>query len=153
MKILIVDDSPDLLVLHKKFLEPEYACHTASSGDDVLEVLAATPVDLALIDIMMPRMTGLTLSQNVKDRYPDIAVIFLTSVDDLDLAVDQLKNGASDYVVEPVTRDRLRQSVNAALAKCQANVQETQGRQVLEAQIACQATALESRVRELALLN
>ena len=91
MSILIVDDFENSLLLFKQGLEEKgYVCHTAASGSAALEVLATEAVDLALIDVMMPGMTGLSLFQRLKELYPQLAVIFITGVDDLDLAVEHL---------------------------------------------------------------
>ena len=110
--ILVVDDEPGIRDLLKDNLEEQgYVCHTAPDGDAALNVLAEQTVQLALVDIMMPGMTGLSLFERVRERYPDLAVIFVTAWDDLNIAVQNLKNGAYDYVVKPVTRKRLQQAV------------------------------------------
>lgn len=104
MSILIVDDSLDNRLLYTKGLEGRgYVCHTDSSGGAALEVLSREPVDIALIDIMMPGMTGSSLFQHVNELHPEVAVIFLKAVDDLNIAVDHIKKGAYDYLVKPVT--------------------------------------------------
>ncbi len=152
--ILVVDDEDGIRDLFKDNLEEQgYICHAAPSGDAALEVLANDRVDLALVDVMMPGMTGLSLFQHVKERYPGVAVVFVTAMDDLDLAVDYLKNGAYDYVVKPVTRRRLQQVVEEALERRRVTLDEQQHRRLLEEQTAHQARALESRVRELSSLN
>ena len=92
-------------------------CYTAANGESALGILAAHSVDLALVDMMMPGMTGLSLFGHITDRFPDTAVIFDTAVDDLSLAVRQLKEGAYDYMVKPVSRKRLLHSVEEALSK------------------------------------
>ena len=70
---------------------------------------------MALIDIMMPRMTGITLFQHMRERHPDLAIVFLTAVDDLSIAVDHIKSGALDYIVKPVTQAKMREVVDKAL--------------------------------------
>lgn len=120
-QIPIVDDEEgirDLLDLLRENLEEQgYVCYTAASGESALDILADHPVDLALLDMMMPGMTGLNLFRHMTDRFPDTAVIFDTAVDDLSLAVRQLKDGAYDYIVKPVARKRLLNSVEEALYK------------------------------------
>ena len=153
-RILIVDDEDGIRDLLKERLEEEgYTCHTASTGDAALEVLAAEPVHVALLDIIMPGMTGLSLFKQIKETYPKVAVVFVTAVDDLNIAVDHLKNGAYDYVVKPVTRNRLTQAVEEALRKRNASSEVEEHQRLLEEQAARQATELEARVRELSSLN
>lgn len=152
--ILVVDDEPGIRDLLKDNLEEQgYVCHTAPDGDAALNVLAEQTVQLALVDIMMPGMTGLSLFERVRERYPDLAVIFVTAWDDLNIAVQNLKNGAYDYVVKPVTRKRLQQAVEETLAKREALLEKKQRRSFLHEQIVRQARELESRTRELDALN
>jgi DNA-binding NtrC family response regulator len=107
-RILIVDDEEGIRDLLKDNLEARgYVCSTAPNGDAALEILAAEPADLALIDIMMPRMTGLSLFQHLTELHPDTAVVFITAIDDVSVAVEHLKKGAYDYVCKPVSRARL----------------------------------------------
>ena len=154
MSILIVDDSEDSRLLLEKYLqEKEYACTTVESGGVALDVLANEVVELALIDVMMPGMTGFSLFQRIKEDYPDEGVVFVTSVDDLNIAVDHLKNGAYDYIVKPVTRARVQHVVEEALEKMRTVAEEIQRRSLLERRVNGQAKDLESKVRELSSLN
>ena len=152
--ILVVDDEEGIRELLRETLEQNgYRCHTSCDGKGALETLASQPVELALLDMMMPGMTGLSLFQHLKEEYPSTAVIFLTAVDDLSLAVEHLKGGAYDYLVKPVTRKRLRQAVEDALARRLEELKEREERRRLEEQVAEKALALEWKVRELTALN
>jgi len=152
--ILIVDDEEGIRELLKLHLEGEgYVCHTAASGDAGLEVLATQRLDLALVDVMMPKMTGLTLFQHMKERHPDVAVVFITAVDDLKIAVENLKNGAYDYVVKPITGQRLQQVVKDTLEKRRAVLDEEHQHNLLEEQTVSQTAELEARAREVGALN
>ena len=116
--ILVVDDEEGIRDLLKDNLEEQgYICHTAPSGDVALQVLATETVDLALVDIMMPGMTGLSFFEHAKERYPDVAIIFVTAMNDLNIAVQHLKHGLYDYMVKPITRKRLQEAVVEALDK------------------------------------
>ena len=101
----------------------------------------------------MPQMTGLTLFQYLQDRYPDLAVVFVTAINDLDMAVEHLKVGAYDYIVKPVTRKRSQQVVEEALTKRQAVLEDKQHRELLEERVSFQARGLEAKDRELSSLN
>ena len=114
--ILVVDDEDELRELFREHLEKAgYACDTASSGKRALEVLTAKPIDLVLVDIMMPRMSGLTLFERIREDSLDVAVIFVSAMDDVEIAVGNVKHGAYDYLVKPVTLRRLREAVEEAL--------------------------------------
>jgi PAS domain S-box-containing protein len=138
-RIIIVDDEPGIRDLLQDNLEEEgYICYTAGSGDEALKILAAETVDLALIDIIMPGMTGLSLFAYIKEHYPDVAVIFATAVNDANLGVQSLKDGASDYIVKPVTRKRLLRAAQDALERREAALQEGRRRKTHEELVARQ---------------
>ena len=152
--ILIVDDQQGVRELFKENLQEQgYICLAASSGDEALEIMATQTVDLALIDIMMPGMNGLVLFQHVKELYPAVAVIFITAMNDADIAVEHLKNGGYDYIVKPVTRHRLQQAVEEALEKCTAMLEDKQNRRSLEQWIALRAEESQARMCEIDALD
>ena len=114
--VLVIDDEPDIRELFSESLEEEgYVCFAAASGNEALQVLDAQGVDVAVVDIIMPGMSGLTLFEHIKDRHPYVAVIFVTAMDDVDIAVRNLKDGAYDYVLKPVTLRRLKEAVREVL--------------------------------------
>ena len=124
-RILIVDDEEEIRGLFKETLEESgYTCFSASGGNAALQALAAEEVEVVVTDIMMPGMSGLTLFEHIQERYPDIAVIFVTAMDDVSLAVQKLKAGAYSYLVKPVTLRRLKQEVREALDKRSATIHE-----------------------------
>ena len=152
--VLIVDDEEGIRELMSDNLsELGYTCHTASCGDDALALLSRQEVQVALLDVMMPGMTGLSLFQHLQERFPNIAVVFVTAVDDLSLAVEHLKSGAYDYVVKPVTRRRLHQVVGDALARREAGLEQQRLRALIEEQADRNARDLEAKARELSTLN
>ena len=153
MSVLIVDDSLDNRLLIRKFLESDHSCLEASSGNAALDVLGSESVDLALLDIMMPGMTGLSLVQHIMDLYPEVAVIFVTSVDDLRIAVEHLKKGAYEYIVKPVTRERLRGAVDESLERRASVLEEKQQQMQKEERLIQQNQELESRAREISSIN
>ena len=152
--ILVVDDQPGVRDLLRIRLEEEgYVCHVAPGGAEALEVLANHAVDLALLDLMMPKMTGLTLFRHMQQNHPDVGVVFVTAVDDLDLAVENIKNGAYDYVVKPFNRARLSATVKGALEHRGVRLADREYRRFLEDKVRGQAGMLEAKVRELTALN
>ncbi len=152
--ILVVDDEPGVRELLRIRLEEDgYVCHVAPGGTQALEVLANHTIEVALLDVMMPKMTGLTLFQHMRQHHPDVAVVFVTAVDDLDLAVENLKNGAADYMVKPFTTTRLNETVKKALEHRSVRLADREYRRFLEDKVRGQAGMLEAKVRELTALN
>ena len=152
--VLVVDDEDKIREPVKLILELEgYVCHDARSGDAALQVLATRSVDLALVDVMMPGMTGLSLFEQMKERFPDVAVVFVTGLDDIDFAVKHLKEGAYDYLVKPVAGERLLQVVKDTLQKRRAVLDEAQHHRLMEEEAAHRIRQLEAREREVTALN
>ena len=113
IKILVVDDEEDLREFHRENLEGAgFVCSTASSGQAALAGLAAEEIDLAVVDVMMPDMSGLDLFTEVKEKFPRTAVLFVSAEDRIDVAVAQIKGGALDYLVKPVDKAKLIEAVN-----------------------------------------
>ena len=153
-QILIVDDESGLLDLHQESLEEAgFICFTAESGKEALEVLAVEAIDVAVIDIIMPGMSGLELFQQMKEQYPWIAVLFVTAVDQMDVAVSRVKGGASDYLIKPVSKAKLIGAVGEALEKQNEYLENSGHQQHLEELLVHQSRALRNKVREVRALN
>ncbi len=153
-QILVVDDEIGLQELHQENLEGDgFICFTAGNGPEALEILAVEAIDLAVIDIIMPGMSGLELFQLMKDKYPWVAVLFVTAVDQMDVAVARVKGGASDYLVKPVSRTKLIGAVTEALEKHSKFLESTGHQKHLEELLVHQSKALANKVREVRALN
>src|SRR5215467_15888062 len=99
--IALVDDDRNILTSVSMTLEAEgFAVRTYTDGAEALRALTATPVDLAILDIKMPRMDGLELLERLR-RSSDLPVIFLTSKDDEVDELMGLRMGADDYIKKP----------------------------------------------------
>ena len=153
-RILILDDEEQLRNLLKENLEEQgYTCFTAQNGQAGLDVLSQEPVDLAVVDIKMPGMSGLSFFQQLKEEHPEVAAIFVTAVDDLNLAVEHLKHGAYDYLIKPVPLKRMRQAVRQALISQREKNDDEHFRCSLQQEVTKQAEGLEARDREIHALN
>ena len=116
--VLIVDDEDGIRELLQEVLEGHgYRCDTAPDGVVALELLSLDRYDLAIVDIIMPGMSGISLFENILRDWPNMAVIFATGVNEVDSAVDSLKSGAYDYLVKPFNRRTLLEAVEDALVK------------------------------------
>ena len=152
--ILIVDDDEDIRTLLKVSLQEKgYVCHTADSAKAAIEVLNTESVDLTLIDIIMPEVTGLSLFKHVRDTFPDVAVVFVTTVDDMNLALDCVKDGADDYIIKSEIPVRLIQAVGQALKRHDAVIERDRHLRNLKGLVEHQAVALQHRSQEITDLN
>jgi two-component system, OmpR family, KDP operon response regulator KdpE len=116
-RILIVDDDPNLLVLLADQLRADgYETITARDGDEALRRLRSSWPDLLIIDMMMPRMDGLTLAREIKGQ-ADLPIIVLSAIDAGDSKADLLEEVAEDYVTKPYHYPELRARINRVLRR------------------------------------
>ncbi len=141
---LIVDDEAPLRAVLRRILEQQgFRCRDAASGAEAVALLEELPAALVLTDYHMPEMDGVTLLKTVRERWPETAVVMVTGVSDVDLAVQCLANGAMDYVTKPFRVDEIRGRVGQALEKRQLLLENTAYREHLEARVQQQARAYE----------
>jgi two-component system response regulator ChvI len=115
--IALVDDDRNILTSVSMTLEAEgFAVRTYTDGAEALRALAATPVDLAILDIKMPRMDGMELLERLR-RVSDLPVIFLTSKDDEVDELMGLRMGADDYIRKPFSQRLLIERIRALLRR------------------------------------
>jgi len=115
-KVLIVDDEPELVTAFARILEHEsYDVERAPSGESALEILDKGGVDLILLDVCMPSMSGLDVLARVRERGIQVPAIVISGAGSVDLAVQAIKLGAFDFVQKPLHRERLLLTVRNAL--------------------------------------
>ena len=103
-KVLVVDDEERILEILKLYLENQnFDVYTASSGQEALEVLEKTEVDIIVSDLMMPNIDGTQLCKIVKneEKYKNPYFIMLTAKTNIDSKIEGLKIGADDYITKP----------------------------------------------------
>jgi len=101
--VLWVDDEIELLRSHIRFLEEKgYAVSTATNGEDAVEHVKASPVDLVFLDEMMSGMGGLRTLAEIKELRPDLPVIMITKNEEESLMEDAIGGKISDYLTKPV---------------------------------------------------
>jgi two-component system, OmpR family, response regulator MtrA len=116
-RILIVDDDPNLLVLLADQLRADgFETATARDGDEALRRLRSGWPDLLIIDMMMPRMDGLTLAREIKAQ-ADLPIIVLSAIEAGDSKADLLEEVAEDYVTKPYHYPELRARINRVLRR------------------------------------
>jgi DNA-binding NtrC family response regulator len=111
--ILIVDDDRNLrFSLRMCLLEAGYTnIHIVDQAHDALEMIDRYNVSVVLLDLILPDIRGDELLQEIERLYPDVVVIIITGVDDIETAVACMKNGAFDYIVKPFDANRLATTV------------------------------------------
>jgi two-component system response regulator HydG len=101
--VLVVDDEKAHRLMLRAHLEDAgYQVLEAGEGEAALQAAGAQPVDLALMDVIMPRMDGLTLLPKLKAMMPDVPVLMMTAFGSIENAVKALKAGAADYLTKPL---------------------------------------------------
>ncbi|TVX93837.1 response regulator transcription factor [Paenibacillus agilis] len=101
MNILVADDEMQMVKLIQVYFEQAgFDVHTASNGEEALEIVEQHPIDLAVLDWMMPIMSGIQACKEMK-RYGQIKVLMLTAKGDHDAEFQALEAGADDYVKKP----------------------------------------------------
>lgn len=116
--ILIVDDEDVITeILSSKLSDEGYICRTANSAEDAISILKNNNFHLVLSDIKMKNMDGIDLLKFIKNEYPDTAVIMVTGITDIDIAIDAMKIGAYDYLAKPLNLDEVIINVKNAIEK------------------------------------
>lgn len=122
IRVLIVDDQTLVREGFRKLLElePDFEIvGTAGDGEAAIKAAeslhkAATPPDVILMDIRMPRMDGIAATEAFKERWPDSHIVILTTFDDVELIHAGLRAGALGYSLKDITAEQLASTVRAA---------------------------------------
>ncbi|WP_017727137.1 response regulator transcription factor [Halalkalibacterium ligniniphilum] len=116
-QILVVDDEKELLELVVYYLEKEkYTVITAKSGAEALQLLALQPIDLVVLDIMMPDMDGFTACEKIR-AFSSIPILMLTARSSEEDKIKGLRIGADDYIIKPFSPKELVARIEAALRR------------------------------------
>lgn len=119
-KVLIVDDQPENLVILADMLEDmKIELFVALSGEEALQRLEANPIDLVLLDIVMPEMDGYTVCETIKNnpKTKDILVIFISILYGIEDKLKGFSYGADDYISKPLIQQELVDRVSLHLHK------------------------------------
>src|SRR5262249_17399342 len=117
--ILTADDDPQILRLVARNLQLEgYEAVTASDGQEALEKLEAQQFDLAILDVMMPRLDGFTVCSRVRE-FSSVPIIIVTARGQDQDKIHGLDLGADDYLAKPFSVEELLARVRAVLRRSQ----------------------------------
>src|SRR5579871_1013421 len=117
LQVLLADDERDVRDSVKEALvEAGHEVTEASDGLRALELVTSRPFDLAICDVRMPGLDGLTLLRRIRRECPGVQVVVMTSHGRIPDVVDALRDGAFDYVTKPFDPDEFARSVVGAVA-------------------------------------
>jgi putative two-component system response regulator len=142
--ILIVDDEKTVRrSLNRCLTLSGFSCLEASSTDEALDSMKKNPVDLVILDIMMPGKSGVEFLPQLKKIFPDTAVVMVTAVVEPETIVKCMKNGAHDYITKPFDVQQLTSNINLVLEKRKLELNLREKKQVLEGKVEEQAKELQ----------
>jgi len=130
MNILIADDEPSILKLHTHMVqELGYTPVLASDGEDAIKKMTSD-IKAVLLDIKMPEKDGIEVLEIARKNFPELPIIMVSALHDLDMAVKAIKMGAFDYLTKPLDFDRLSTVLRNALdlSTLKEEVTELQGK-------------------------
>jgi two-component system NtrC family response regulator len=135
--ILIVDDEKNYpLILSAVLQEEGYEALTANSGEEALEIIDHSDVDLVLTDMKMPLMDGIELLEKIKEKDHELPVMMMTAHGTVEKAVEAMQKGAYNYILKPFDNEQLIIYVNKAMAMYRVVKENRQLRSAVESQYA-----------------
>ena len=142
--MLVVDDEPQVCeVIANLFSTRGYSCQTAGSGQEALSIFQKFHPQVVLSDVVMPNMNGLDVARYILQSSPEIAVILMTGTESMDMAIQALRLGVSDFLLKPFDFKTAERSVREAVSKKQALVKREQ--EMLRLRYQLQEVATQSR--------
>lgn len=121
MRLLVAEDEKQLNRLITRTLEEAgYSVDSVFDGEAALDYLEAAEYDLAVLDIMMPKLDGIAVLKHYRSRGGKTPALFLTARDGIDDRVQGLDSGADDYIVKPFSFDELLARIRAVVRRSAA---------------------------------
>src|SRR5713226_3742239 len=149
-RVLVVDDEAAACKLLSIILSPPaFRCTTAGSGEEALVTLQRERFHAVVSDLHMPGISGMELLAEVRRRYPHLAFLVTTGVDDVDVGVRAMRCGADDYLVKPLRESAVLASLENALHKRQLERQVENYRQHLEEMVTERTGQLQAALQQI----
>lgn len=118
MRILIAEDERDLNRIVSARLEAEhYSVDSCYDGEEALDYLAAAEYDAVILDIMMPKLDGLSVLRKIRQKGSSVPVLLLTAKDSIEDRVNGLDAGANDYLIKPFAQEELLARIRVLLRR------------------------------------
>jgi DNA-binding NtrC family response regulator len=119
-RILVVDDEPSVLEIHSEYLlKSGYEVTTASDGTTALELAREGDFDVAVVDLLMPGITGMDTVRQLKELAPDTEAIILTGIPSLETSLEAIREKVFDYLCKPLEMAKLAYVVSRACERRQ----------------------------------
>jgi signal transduction histidine kinase len=127
IRILVADDDPDIrMSLSERLRWLGHEVVTAADGQGALAAVEAHALDLAFLDVSMPRLTGIEALKLMRKRWPDLPVVVVTAYGTIRLAVEAMKEGAVDFITKPFEQGQIDQTVTTIVERMGQRVEITQ---------------------------
>ena len=108
MRILIAEDEHELnALITQRLIKEHYSVDSCYDGEEALDYLRMADYDVLILDIMMPKLDGLSVLKQLREHNKEIAVLLLTAKDSIDDRVTGLDAGADDYLIKPFAFEEL----------------------------------------------
>ena len=149
-RVLVVDDEESIRsVLKQALVDDGHQVSVASSGQQALDALSQSDIEVMLLDIRMPGLSGLGVLSKAHNRWPDTSVIMVTAIGDVSTAVGAMKQGAYDYIAKPFNINEVMIAVHRALERRRLVLLDRQHQRVLEERLGEQEIRLREQFAEL----
>ena len=148
LSCLVVDDEPRLRRVLVQLLESDgFEVREAGTGVEALQEMETNPAPLVISDLRMPQMDGASLLRHLTQRWPDTAVVMVSAVADVDMAVKCLHLGALDYVSKPFNLEEVRARVDQAIQRRKMKLDLKAYREGLETKVRIAERRIEEQFR------
>ena len=125
------------------------SCQTAAGAEEALQILEEQPFDAVIADLQMPKVSGMQLLTEVRQRYPELAFLIGTGVDDVRVGVRAMREGADDYLVKPFESEIVMACLERAFQKKRLEREVENYRSHLEEMVAVQTQQLRGALRQI----
>lgn len=124
-RVLLIDDDKNFTKIFSGILEREgYETIVAHTGSEALEILEENFFAILIIDIRLPDIDGIELISKINKTDPDMRKIILTGNPSLDNVQQALKKGAHDYLIKPVSLDKIKETIKEQIAELDSELRE-----------------------------
>jgi len=126
IRILVADDDPDIsMSLSERLRWLGHEVVTAADGQAALAAVEAHALDLAFLDVSMPRLNGIEALKLIRKRWPNLPVVVVTAYGTIRLAVEAMKEGAVDFITKPFEQGQIDQTVSTFIDRMGQRVEIT----------------------------